>query len=126
MEKLSSNGADGDVRWSFVKRSMETLMKLRRALETETAAASVGTVLLSVKNEAEVSSLVQMVVVLGVLPSLIPGVGLPMEQRSNWVQRCMGSESTGGVDKIEENHRRLVSATRALIDLLDQGGIHQI
>ena len=42
--------------------------------------------MLSVKAEAAVSSLLQAVIALGLLPSLLPGVGLAPGKRSKWAR----------------------------------------
>ena len=39
---------------------------------------------LSVQQEKEVAACVQLVVAFGLLPNLVPNIGVPIQKRSNW------------------------------------------
>ena len=88
---------DGDVRWRFVVASLSTLLKLRLHLTAVGAAATDASVpLLSVRQQKQVSTLLQMVTALGLLPNLMPGVGLALERRSQFVRCLQGSKVEHG------------------------------
>lgn len=70
---------ENDVRWRFVLHTLSTLSGLRDDPSSPIP-------LFSVKDSQNVSSVLQMVVALGLIPSLIPGVGLAPEKRSKFVQ----------------------------------------
>ena len=95
MEKLGNAGKDigDDVRWNYVVTCFEYLEDLKSALEEVSAGGAKNQSedalpphSLSVKQEQHVSSLVQMIIALGILPSLLPGVGLPIEKRSKFYE----------------------------------------
>ena len=71
---------DPDVRWRFVQHSLAQIANLQSFLARESNA------MLSVKQEQQVSMLIQTSLALGVLPNLIPGVGLALEKRTKFVQ----------------------------------------
>ena len=122
-ERLHSLPRDGDpedVRWEFVEASMAALERLKVALAESEASVGQKGAMLSVKAESEVSSLVQTTISLGLLPSLLPGVGLAPEKRSKWARVCMEGrqdEDESGARVIERKHSRLVAVTRFLLDL---------
>ena len=47
-------------------------------------------ILVSVTNQQNLASLVQLVIALGALPSLLPGVGLSMSKRSKFYETVFG------------------------------------
>ena len=73
---------------------MAALDRLRAALSEAEGGGGDGEgqhrkgAMLSVKAEAAVSSLLQAVIALGLLPSLLPGVGLAPGKRSKWARYC--------------------------------------
>ena len=79
-----------DVRWEFVEASMAALDRLRAALSDAEGRGGVDSqkkaAMLSVRAEAAVSSLLQAAIALGLLPSLLPGVGLAPAKRSKWAR----------------------------------------
>ena len=81
-----------DVRWEFVEASMAALDRLRAALSDAEGRGGVDSqkkaAMLSVRAEAAVSSLLQAAIALGLLPSLLPGVGLAPGKRSKWARYC--------------------------------------
>ena len=122
-ERLPSPSQDGnpeDVRWEFVEASMAALDRLKAALAEAEASEGQKGAMLSVKAESAVSSLVQATIALGLLPSLLPGVGLSPQKRSKWARVCMEGrqdEDESGARVIERKHSRLVAVTRFLLDL---------
>ena len=68
------------MRWNYVSVCLDYLSDLKRVLEevkssSTTAENALPPTSLSVNQEQQVSSMVQLVLALGVLPSLLPGVG---------------------------------------------------
>ena len=68
------------MRWNYVSVCLDYLSDLKRVLEeVKSSSTTVENALrptsLSVNQEQQVSSMVQLVLALGVLPSLLPGVG---------------------------------------------------
>lgn len=68
------------MRWNYVSVCLDHLSDLKRVLEevkssSTTAENALPPTSLSVNQEQQVSSMVQLVLALGVLPSLLPGVG---------------------------------------------------
>ena len=69
------------MRWNYVSVCLDYLSDLKRVLEevkssSTTAENALPPTSLSVNQEQQVSSMVQLVLALGVLPSLLPGVGM--------------------------------------------------
>lgn len=77
----------GEVRWQFVVHCLEGV--LSRLVDPP---SSDPVPLFSVKDQHNVSGLIQMILALGLIPNLIPGVGLPLEKRSKFVQCLQGDE----------------------------------
>ena len=83
VEKLGNAGKEigDDVRWNYVVTCFEYLEELKSALEEVSAGAknqsednnALPPHSLSVKQEQQVSSMVTMIVALGIIPSLLPG-----------------------------------------------------
>jgi len=76
------------VRWNYVSVCLDYLSDLKRVLEevkssSTTAENALPPTSLSVNQEQQVSSMVQLVLALGVLPSLLPGVGTLKSQFLN-------------------------------------------
>ena len=75
------------MRWNYVSVCLDYLSDLKRVLEevkssSTTAENALPPTSLSVNQEQQVSSMVQLVLALGVLPSLLPGVGTLKSQFS--------------------------------------------
>ncbi len=94
-------GGGGDSRWRFVLRALEALESLRAALADP--GLDERDRLLRVRQQPEVSSLLQLVVALGIVSNLLPGVGLPPERRSAFFQ-CLkkGADSDKSQEDQEE------------------------
>ena len=86
-----------DVRWKFVLGSLELLRGLDKALQGGD---------LSIGQERDVSALLQFCVSLGILPYLIPGVGLPAEKRSTFSALLMNSGRPP--PPLLEKHKKIV------------------
>jgi len=69
---------------------------------------------LSIAQNKSVGSLVQMVVALGILPNLVPGVGLPLEKRSDYLQAVIKSVPERN---ILEKYKQLVFSLESLLEL---------
>ena len=143
VDKLGNAGKDigDDVRWNYVVTCFEYLEDLKSALEEVSAGGAKNQSedalpphSLSVKQEQHVSSLVQMIIALGILPSLLPGVGLPIEKRSKFYELVappkQSSKDLKSVENLHESvvklHQRIVLCTEKLLDLIDAPNLNQI
>ena len=99
------------MRWEFVQASMAALERLRAALVEAEEEGQKGA-MLSVKAEAAVSSLLQTSIALGMLPSLLPGVGLAPEKRSKWARVCMEGRK-------DENQSRCGFSSQVYLNYID-------
>ena len=125
VDKLGNAGKDigDDVRWNYVVTCFEYLEELKSALEEVSAGAKNQSdeninVLpphsLSVKQEQHVSSLVQMIIALGILPSLLPGVGLPIEKRSKFYE-LVAPKKSNELKSVENLHETVVKFFQSLV-----------
>ncbi len=73
---------EADVRWRFVERALQVLSALKEAVSEAEKANPAGPPVMSVRQEAEAATTMQICVVLGLIPSLVKGVGLGPEKRS--------------------------------------------
>jgi len=69
---------------------------------------------LSISQQKSVTSLLEMLVVLGILPNLLPGVGIPVIKRSDFLQIMFKDLP---VYSILEQYKQLVFTLDALLDL---------
>ena len=102
-----------DVKFTYVRNCINSLVNLRIELVKAVKQADLDTNdddndvkkaskpaapaadIISISHQKDICSLVQMVVSLGILPNLIPGVGLALEKRSKFLQSIItGSSST--------------------------------
>ena len=114
-----------DVYFDYVRCCVHALMNLKFELkqlaeqEKEVLGGSKGPKLaadaLSISQTKSVSSLVQMVVALGVVPNLLPGVGLALEKRSEYLQLVMKSIPERS---ILEKYKQLVFSLESLLDMV--------
>ena len=112
-EKLKAVGENGatDVTWQYVKQCLNLLKELELALK-DTPDLDVA---LSIQQQQKVSSLMQMVIALGLVPFLLPGVGVPIEKRSKFFE-CVSEEGDSKLP-ILTRHNRLVETTKAILDI---------
>ena len=77
-----------NVRWTFCRDCLRMLSCLRETLLgskcQENDRKAVPMDLLSISDQKVVAIVIQLVVVLGICPNLLPGVGIPIEQRSEF------------------------------------------
>ena len=79
---------------------------------------------LSVGQEQHVSSLIQLVFALGVVPSLLPGIGLPVEKRSKFYNLVVPKEPQE--NSVEKLHERIVNCTKNIVELANVPSLNQI
>ena len=76
------------VRWTFAQVCLRMISYLREVLQcsknTERVGKAASMDLFSVNDQKVVATVVQFVVVLGICPNLLPGVGIPIERRSGF------------------------------------------
>lgn len=117
---LKENVANNEeVRWAYVKECLALLEELKAGMNDVSEKES----LLSVSQQQNVSSIVQLAIALGMVPSLLPGVGLSVSKRSKFYEVVAKKESTLS---ILEQHDRLVLCTRKLLDLTKDKTLSQI
>jgi hypothetical protein len=110
--KLNNPPTDSEVRWAYVKSCIDLLQELKDALGQLSGQADKESALpadtLSVSQQQHVSSMIQFIIALGVVPSLVPGVGLPLEKRSKFYECIVsGTKSEVSVDEVRKNSKRL-------------------
>lgn len=78
-------------RWTYSCLCLETLLQVGDKLEIEAATDRAGStnapcepLFLSVRQEKEVAACLQLVVSFGLLPNLLPNIGVPIQKRSKW------------------------------------------
>eukprot|EP00095_Tigriopus_kingsejongensis_P012027 maker-scaffold593_size129216-snap-gene-0.30 protein:Tk12027 transcript:maker-scaffold593_size129216-snap-gene-0.30-mRNA-1 annotation:"transmembrane and coiled-coil domain-containing protein 7" len=104
-----------DVRWAFVQEILRLLVKLAHCLKRQSSET-----LLSVKENKDLSTALQIVIALGILPNLIPGVGLAVDKRSKFIQDCSQDAQDTPID---EKYLRLTSVATSLSGPLDESYI---
>ena len=94
-----------DVRWSYVAHCLKLLSDLKSSLlevsqigHDDKTKPPLDT--LSVSQQQNVSSMIQLVIALGIVPSLIPGVGIPIEKRSKFYEIVMRSHDSKSVEEV--------------------------
>ena len=87
-EAININSDDENVRWAYVRHCLSLLRCLKDELcQASKIGSDTGHVdILSIQKQQCVSSMIQLVVALGIVPSLLPGVGLPMAKRSKFYE----------------------------------------
>jgi len=113
-----------DIRFDYVRCAVHALVNLRCQLklaveEDETKVGQTGAPpgpppdTLSMSQSKAVSSLLQMVVTLGLLPNLLPGVAPPLDQRSDNLLASNAAEEKS----ILERYKQLVFTLESLLEL---------
>lgn len=114
-----------DVYFDYVRCCVHALMTLKfelkqlveqekSAVGTEVKGPKLAADILSIAQAKAVGSLVQMVVALGILPNLLPGVGVPVDKRSDYLQSVMKSVPE---KNILEKYKQLVFSLETLLEL---------
>ena len=103
LPQSESEVKESDVRWRFVEHALAILEDIAKNLK-ETQESQISPDIFSVREQQSIGKVTQLIVSLGVLPSLIPGVGLPAEKRSRFMQRCLerGSDKTLSVEEVNK------------------------
>eukprot|EP00096_Caligus_rogercresseyi_P011028 TRINITY_DN4207_c0_g1_i2.p1 TRINITY_DN4207_c0_g1~~TRINITY_DN4207_c0_g1_i2.p1 ORF type:complete len:978 (+),score=245.92 TRINITY_DN4207_c0_g1_i2:190-3123(+) len=107
-----------DVRWRFVEHSLETLSVLRDQIVEESRGSDGIQIkgaapLLSVQNQKCITSLLQLILGMGIVPYLIKGVRLALEKRSKYVEVF----AKQGDIPVEKKRIRIAFVTNSLLDL---------
>ncbi|TRY61857.1 hypothetical protein TCAL_11238 [Tigriopus californicus] len=100
-----------DVRWTFVSQILAHLTEIAQSLKGS------FDVLLSVQEQKDISTAMQLVIALGILPNLIPEVGLSIEKRSKFIQTCLASQKDIHID---QKYWKLVSVAKGLLTLVEE------
>jgi hypothetical protein len=82
------------VRWIFSQiclKALSCLKKTLRAMKSSDNSAKDPVVDLSISDQQTVKTVIQLIVVLGVCPNFVEGVGIPVEQRTGF-SAALGSE----------------------------------
>ncbi|XP_046385864.1 transport and Golgi organization protein 6 homolog [Ischnura elegans] len=106
-----------DVRWRWVVLALHIFISMKECGNTEET-------LLSVRQEKAVRTSLEFVISLGLLPSLLPGVGIPIDKRCSaatveWVKGT-GTAVKNPVSVIEL-YERLAGVTKVLLSLVNSG-----
>ena len=121
------------IRWSFVETCLELLVLLKNSLTSAKCdsdrndpesrhrkrgndAPPLPADALGVGDQKAVLTVVQFVVILGICPNLLPGVGLPVERRS-------GFASVLNIHKGLKNERQLFKCVDTLIECTAQASL---
>ena len=94
LEKTITNNNSRTVRWIFCQICLQALRCLKntlQAMKSSDNAAKGPAVDLSISNQQLVKTVIQLIVVLGICPNLLQGVGIPVEQRTGF-SAALGSE----------------------------------
>lgn len=108
----------GDVGFNFVRCSVHALINLRSqlklAVEQNNVSGGPPPDTLSMTQTKASGDLLGMVVALGVLPNLLPGVGLPLEERSD---KLINAASLSSSNSVLEKYKQLVFTLESLLEL---------
>ncbi|KAG8231900.1 hypothetical protein J437_LFUL011369, partial [Ladona fulva] len=107
---------NSDVRWKWVSLALHIFLSLKeRAQEKE--------LLLSVRQGKGIKSCLEFIISMGILPSLIPGVGIPLAKRCSsaavhWI--IQGDQDKDDArNSIIELHKRLSAVTKVLLSCIE-------
>jgi len=111
-----------DTYFDYVRCCVNALINLKFELTNNASMSSQSTTasqkpeadMLSIGQQRNVSALVEMVLALGVLPNLLPGVGISLEKRSVFLQTII---KTIPERAILERYKQLVFSVESLLDL---------
>jgi len=115
---------DSDIYFDYVRCCINALINLKFELtslvgssgtkDDEVQGPKLEADALSIAQQKNVSDLVQMVVALGVLPNLLPGIGTPVDKRSVFLQSIIKSIPERS---ILERYKQLVFTSESLLEL---------
>jgi hypothetical protein len=112
----------GDVGFDYVRCSANALVNLKLQLtsallaesEKETKGMRLDADALSISQQRSVSSLLEMILALGVIPNLLPGVGTSVQKRSQFLQLVLRDLPELS---IPEKYKQLVYSLDTLLEL---------
>jgi len=114
---------DSDIYFDYVRCCVNALINLKFELtslpssggnQDEVKGPKLEPDALSIAQQKNVSGLVQMVLALGILPNLLPGVGTPIDKRSVFLQTII---KTIPDRSILERYKQLVFTSESLLEL---------
>ena len=141
---INSDKSDTDVRWNYVVcglKYLDTLnnflvnirdVYIKKCAETRDTVAinSLPPDALSIKHQHQLSRLIQLILVLGAIPSFAPGVGVPFDKRTKFEIYLRSDPNTqGSTNKIEDaeiKYHRLVFVTERLMRCLAHDNLSEI
>ena len=122
-----------DTHFDYVRCCVNALINLRFELgnvanssssnEESNEKPKIDPDVLSIAQQKNVQGLVQMILALGVLPNLLPGVGTPVSKRSAFLQSII---ETVPDRSILERYKQLIFSTDSLLELAKYKQFHAI
>ena len=97
-----------------LKLELKLLVEQEREAVGQQSGPKLAADTLSIAQSKSAGSVVQMVVALGLLPNLLPGVGLAADKRSSYLQDVLKAVPARSV---LEKYKQLVFSLEALLDL---------
>ena len=141
---INSDKSETDVRWNYVVCGLKYLDTLNNLLVNisdayiKKCAEAVDTTVsnslppdaLSIKHQHQLSRLIQLILVLGAIPSFAPGVGVPFEKRTKFEIYLRSDpdkqDSTNKIEDPEIKYHRLVFVTERLMSCLAHDNLSEI
>jgi len=114
-----------DTYFDYVRCCVNALINLKFELSNVSSApdAKAEADLLSISQQKNVSGIIQMIVALGLLPNLVPGVGAPLDKRSVFLQTVI---NTVPERSILERYKQLVFSCESLLELSKYKQFHSL
>lgn len=104
--------------WHFVCICLETLLRLKQSLENE---KDEKTKMLSVNQQKTVKSCFEMIISIGLLPNLLPGVGLNLTVRSQHAHIVQNENLT-----VVQKYECICCIIRVLLCLYEEPTLHSL
>ena len=132
-ETRITNNSSRDIRWIFHQISLQALCCLKKTLQAMKNSgnnAKDPAVDLSISDQQTVKTVIQLIVVLGICPNLLNGVGIPFEQRTGFSAALRSEQASAKCPKclyecvmmlfscLSEPNLSLVILSKHLADLL--------
>ncbi|XP_057368356.1 transport and Golgi organization protein 6 homolog [Daphnia carinata] len=110
----------GDVKWSYSCLCLETILEVAKAMDLDAANCNKSTIhsdssvpCLSVQHEIDIAKCFQLIVGFGLLPNLLPNIGIPIQRRSKYYN--LFHQSPHLTD--EQKYSRLTVVVRGLCEI---------
>lgn len=110
----------GDVRWSYSCLCLETILEVAKSMDLDAANCNKSTnhsdssiPCLSVQHEIDIAKCFQLIVGFGLLPNLLPNIGIPIQRRSKYYN--LFHQSPHLTD--EQKYSRLTVVVRGLCEI---------